>query len=153
MRLTCAALIAVTIAVMIGSSLLAEVPNRSPERLTESATNIVTGKVLRIYSRQEREAGTSRTRYVAEVRIETVEKGEGLTPDTLIYARYLTQVLPKGSVGTTGHRGLPNEGERVRVYLARNTSDGFDRDNNDGGFNVIFPNGFERLAAKSDHAQ
>ena len=38
-------------------------------------------------------------------------------------------------------RRIPKEGDRVRVYLARNAYDGFG-DNGDGGFNVIGANGF-----------
>ncbi len=36
----------------------------------------------------------------------------------------------------------------VRVYLARSAYDGFGYGNKDGGFNVIAPNGFEKI--KSD---
>lgn len=136
----------VIIAALIGSSLLAEVPNRSPEQLQQSATHIVTGKVLRIYSRTQREDGQERTRYIAEVQVDAVEKGSGVEVDSLICVRYFTQVLPRGTTGTTGHRGLPKEGDRVRIYLARNAPDGFDHRNTDGGYNVLFPNGFERIA-------
>ena len=43
---------------------------------------------------------------------------------------------------------LAKEGESLRIYLARNASDGFNRENKDGGFNVVFPNGFERIDTK-----
>src|SRR5438093_1483362 len=46
---------------------------------------------------------------------------------------------------TNGHHGIPDKGESVRVYMARNAYDGFTDDNKDGGFNVIGGNGFERV--------
>ncbi|MBM4002009.1 MAG: hypothetical protein FJ295_01795 [Planctomycetes bacterium] len=45
---------------------------------------------------------------------------------------------------TSGHRGLPREGQSIRVFLARNAYNGFG-ETKDGGFNVIGANGFEAL--------
>jgi hypothetical protein len=53
--------------------------------------------------------------------------------------------LERPPPSTSGHRGLPEEGDRVRVYLARNAYDGFTDQNEDGGYNVIGANGFELL--------
>jgi len=125
----------------------AEKANMSPDALARKATHIVVGKVNAIYTREHREGQWRYTRYVAEVAIEKVEKGDGLDAGGLVYVRYWHREWNGEDMPatTTGHRGLPEEGERLRVYLARNAYDGFSRDNTDGGFNVIGANGFERL--------
>src|SRR5688572_25147529 len=66
----------------------AEVPNRSPEWLREHATHVITGEVTAIYARQSTEGNFKVTRYVAEVRVKSSEKGEGIAPDDVIYVRY-----------------------------------------------------------------
>ena len=81
---------------------------------------------------------------------DAVEKGEGLATGGLVYARYWTRRfagrMPPPS--TNGHRGIPEEGNRMRIYLARNAYDGFG-ETKDGGFNVIGANGFEKLPARN----
>lgn len=118
-----------------------------PEGLRKVATHIVQGEVQAIYTRQEKVGKWKYTRYVAEVKIAKVEKGKGLAADGLVYARYWRRswaALGPQPPSTGGHRGLPKAGESLRIYLAQNAYDGFTKDNNDGGFNVIGANGFER---------
>lgn len=144
-------IVCIALMMSVVSELLAEVPNRSPEQLMKQATHVVIGDVVRIYERKEQEGLREVKRYLAEVRIKAVEKGEGIETGSLIYVRYFTRSNPPGVADTAGHRGLPKDGDHVRIYLARNASDGFDRTNNDGGFNVLFPNGFEQLpSARND---
>jgi hypothetical protein len=122
-----------------------EKPDLDPAQLRELATHVVTGEVRAIYERTEEEGSWKVTRRVAELAVESVEKGEGIEPGSLVYARYWTRrwtgwgAMPPS---TTGHRGLPDEGQRVRVHLARDAYDGFTDANRDGGFNVIGANGF-----------
>ena len=126
----------------------AEKVNMSPEDLAETATHIVTGRVVAVYERTETDEHYKTTHYVAEVRADEVEKGDGIEKDGLVYVRYWRRAwIGKGNPppGTGGHRGLPEAGDSVRIYLARNAYDGFDPNNNDGGFNVIGANGFEAL--------
>lgn len=132
------------------AALAAEVPNRPPEWLRERATHVVVGDVIAIYQRQVREGPWKVTRYVAEIRVKNVEKGEGLAADAIVYARYFHRSYagPGRVADTAGHRQLAKEGEQLRIYLACKSSDGFDRENADGGYNVMFPNGFERLPAE-----
>jgi hypothetical protein len=117
-----------------------------PEVLGTIATHSVVGKVLAIYQRQETQGDYRITRYVAEIQVAACEKGGGLQKDDLVYARYWHRDwLGKEDMppGTSGHRGLPAEGDTLRVYLARKAYDGFG-DNLDMGFNVIGANGFQR---------
>ena len=89
------------------------------------------------------------TRFVAEIRVDECEKGDGVKKGELVYVRYYRRAwvgAGEQPPSSSGHTGLPAAGDAVRVYLARNAYDGFTPDNTDGGFNVIGGNGFEKLA-------
>ena len=148
----------------IAPAVHAEKASLSPDRLKQTATHVVVGSVHSIYlrsdddhRRQDQPVGTDArnwayTRYVAEVQIQSTEKGEHLQPGALVYVRYWTRKWRgKGPIptSTSGHRGLPSQGDTVRIYLARNAYDGFTFKNHDNGFNVIGANGFERIASQS----
>ena len=125
----------------------AEKPPMSPAALRAVATHVVRGTVTAVSSRTASNGSYSVTRFVAEVRVLAVEKGEGVDLEAPLYARYWTQTwMGPGPVpaGTNGHLGLPSEGQTLRIYLARNAYDGF-HGSKDGGFNVIGTNGFEAL--------
>jgi hypothetical protein len=134
-------------ALAFGPSVSAEVPMKSPEVLRRIATHVVVGTVRTVYSRTDVSSQWRHRKFVAEVAVEAVEKGEGIERGGLAYVRYWDQEwLGKPNempTGTNGHSADPKEGDRVRVYLARNAHDGFG-ESRDGGFNVIGPNGFER---------
>jgi hypothetical protein len=135
----------------LATDLLAEKVDMPRAGLQSTATHVITGTVKAVYTRKETEGEWRYTRYVAEVKVKTVEKGEGLKPGGLAYVRYWTRSWIGGREmppSTSGHRGLPEEGETLRIYLARNAYDGFSTENHDGGFNVIGANGFERLSSK-----
>ena len=123
----------------------------SPEELRKTATHIVAGRVTAVYERPETAGDWQYTHYVAEVRVDECEKGDGVKKGDLVYVRYWRRGwVGKGKVppSTAGHSGLPAGGDAVRVYLAKNAYDGFTFDNKDGGFNVIGGNGFEKLEPK-----
>lgn len=122
--------------------------NMSPDALRKTATHVMVGTVVGVYERTETVGDWKFTRCVAQVRVSNWEKGDSVDHGKLTYVRYWhRRWIGKGRVppSTSGHRGLPSEGETLRVYLARNAYDGFTRDNKDGGFNVIGANGFEKL--------
>lgn len=147
MRTSCTILALVFLGLATANAEKVDMP---PARLLEQATHVVVGRAAAIYARTAREGGWSVTRYVAEVRVDAVEKGAGIVATDPLYVRYWTRTWAgPGSPppSTSGHRGLPKEGDRVRLYLARNAYDGFDPDNRDGGYNVIGANGFEALPA------
>jgi hypothetical protein len=125
----------------------AEKVDLTPDQLRETATHVITGEVKAVYSHTVREGSWRVTRYLAEVAVGTVEKGDGLQAGGLAYVRYWHRSwsgpgYPPPS--TNGHRGLPAVGQTVRIYLARNAYDGFGT-TDDGGLNVIGANGFEAL--------
>jgi hypothetical protein len=126
----------------------AEKVDMSPEELVKTATHIVDGQVMAIYERKTSDDKWANTSFVAEVRVNKAEKGEkDLEKDDLVYIRYwhrnwIANRDPEPN--TNGHRGLPAEGDHIRVYLARNAYNGFGQ-TQDGGFDVIGANGFEIL--------
>jgi hypothetical protein len=62
-----------------------------------------------------------------------------------VYVRYWhRESVGAPRLDTNGHRGLPKQDEILRIYLARNAYNGFGT-TNDGGFDVIGANGFEKL--------
>jgi hypothetical protein len=125
----------------------AEKVNMTPARLQKTATHVIVGTVTKISTSKTTDAEWETTSYVADVRIKTLEKGEGIKVGDLVQVRYWhrTWIGPKGPrFDTNGHRGLPQAGETLRIYLAQNAYDGFGT-TNDGGFNVIGANGFEKL--------
>ena len=141
----------VTLAALV-TPVRAEKVNMSPEALRETATHVIMGQVTAVYERTETTGDWKYTKYVAEIRVEACEKGDGIKKGDLVYARYWRRAwIGKGLVppSTAGHRGLPSDGESLRVYLARDAYDGFGFDNKDGGLNVIGANGFEKLKPAS----
>lgn len=141
-------LFAVVASAVLAIPLRAEKVDMSSEELRDTATHVITGKVIAVYERTETEGDWKYTKYVAEIRVEECEKGNTIKKGDLVYARYWHRAWiakRQQPPDTNGHRGLPSDGEYVRVYLARNAYDGFTFDNKDGGFNVIGANGFENL--------
>lgn len=138
---------------VLASSAVAEKEPLSPKQLRDTATHVVVGRVQQVFTRQEKREEYVYTRYVAEVRVDSVEKGEGYQQGDLMYVRYWARrwIGPgRQPPGTAGHDDFPTAGTTWRVYAARNAYDGFG-DNTDGGFNVIGTNGFE--AIKDDGAK
>jgi len=133
------------------SLLFAEKVDMTPASLRATSTHVIVGKVKTIYQKRVVTKKWIVTNYVAEVEVVALEKGKGPAKGELVYVRYWRQAYCGGKEmppGTNGHRGLPSEGETLRIYLAKNAYDGFRKDNNDGGFNVIGANGFEKFPAK-----
>lgn len=126
------------------NSARAEKVDMTPEQLQMTATHVISGLVKDIYSTMEREGDYEVTRFIAEIVIEKVEKGDGLKAGELAYARYWRQNWRgKGTPppGTSGHRGLPKKGDAIKVYLVNKGYNG-GGDTTDGGYDVVFTNGF-----------
>lgn len=139
-------LLSLTFVALSGTSGFAEKEDMTPQALRDASTHVVLGEVKAIYSRKTTEGDWRYTRYVAEVKVQKVEKGTGIAAGSLVYVRYWTRVWASRAPippTTAGHRDLPIEGQSLRMYLAQNANDGFTDANRDGGFNVIGANGFE----------
>ena len=120
----------------------------TPEAMRKLATHVVQGEVLRIYETKEVDGPWEYTRYIAEMKVGEVEKGKGVAADDLVYPRWFHRSWRRGVAppSGSGHYGwVPRVGQTARAYLAKNATDGFTRENFDGGFSVLVPNGFEQL--------
>ncbi len=140
-------IITVLACVVVALPLRAEIIPKTAEEMREMATHVVQGKVKGVYASSGKAGDYQQTHYVAELTIDKVEKGDGLKEKQLIYVRYWTQHWAgrgKPPPGTNGHRGLPAVGDAVRVYLVNKGYDGGGHVG-DGGYNVVFADGFEAL--------
>lgn len=116
----------------------AEVGNRTPEQLRNTASTIITGTVQQIYDVVEVSNGFETIDRVAEISVQSTDKGEADAP--LAYVRYWSRRwIAKTAAPATGygHRGVPAKGDTVQVFLTRGE---------DGGLDVIYPNGFQPTA-------
>lgn len=115
------------------------------KELEKIATHIVVGKVQAIYSRKERVGNYEYMRFLAEVKVDKQEKGEG--PEDLVYVRYFTigwKGPGKVPEGPSGHFPLPKQGHTHRFYLSQYAYDGLLLGGSkDGGFNVVYGNGVQ----------
>jgi len=76
---------------VLASAAVAEKKPLSADELKGEATDIVTGKVKAVYSREVKPtlygAGTIETHYLVEIALNAVEKGEKLKKGAVVYAR------------------------------------------------------------------
>ncbi len=122
----------------------------SLKRKQQESTHIVQGKVLGVYARdvdsQLYGPGTVVTQMVIEIEITQMEKGDGLEPQQIIYARCWS-LKKRGAAGLTpgpsGHFHIPVENELIRAYLAQGQYGPTGQ--SDCGYSVVYPNGIESL--------
>ena len=114
-----------------------------PGEAEERSSHIVSGTVTGIYSKVRRDTQYEYTYCVAEMRVEGIEKGDGIKPRDLIYVRYLGAMRwiskEPSQPGPAGHDNTPTEGEKRRVCLVRNA---------DGGWDVYYVSGFRPITEK-----
>jgi predicted RecA/RadA family phage recombinase len=135
MRKIAAGMAACALAVTAGLWATAEVPRQTPEQLKANASHIVTGEVLAVYSYDEKDGESVTGRHVAEIKVDAVEKGEGLAVGQVVYVRlWTTKARPKGWVGSIGH-SVPKPGDAVRAHVTRG---------DDAKLDSLLPNGVEK---------
>jgi len=126
---------------LIAGTAYSEVPDMEPAKLEAFATHIFNGKLSRVYTSVEKSAEWETTHSVAEVQVAKVEKGEHA--GKLAYVRFWRRkYIGKGEApdGAYGHRDIPKVGSQVRAYA---------REGEDGGLDVILPNGISLISAPS----
>jgi len=138
-------------------------PATPKKQLEKDATHIVVGEVKAIslstkivdvptVSHSARITGKSeKIRYIAEISISKIEKGEGLRVGDVVRARYRwSKWLGPGvpPPDDLGHRPRPAKDDSVRVYLVNKGYNGAGY-TTDGGYDVYYNNGFEILAPAS----
>lgn len=135
------------------SSVFAERAPLSPEKLQKESTHIFEGKVLGVYSRTADSnlygVGTLVTRYVVEIEVDAVEKGQEIHPTHIVYVR-AWKLKRRGATGLvpgpSGHFTIPEEGDQVRVHAAQGHYGPMGQD--DRGMSAVYPNGFTVLKAE-----
>jgi hypothetical protein len=122
----------------------------SPKELQRESTHIFQGEVLGVYSRVVDSTlygeGTRVTKYVIEIRVDSVTDGHDMKPGDIAYVRAwkLKQRGAAGlSPGPSGHFAIPKEGQRIRVHAARGRYRPTGQE--DRGMTAVYPNGFEVL--------
>jgi hypothetical protein len=120
------------------------------EGLQRESTHIVAGQVKGVYSRDAESTlygrGTIVTRYIVEIEIKDIEKGDVLKKGDLVYARCWS-LKKRGEFGNrpgpSSHSPIPREGNLIRAYLARGKYSPTGQEDN--GYAVVYPNGIELL--------
>lgn len=134
MRLTAGCRAAALFVVFASAVAVAEKVPMSEEGRKAEATHILKGTVEQVFSRKETKPnGEVVTKYVAELKIAKVEKGEGLKEGQLAYVRYW-HISEMKTPGASGQAKLPKAGDTVTVFVERAE---------DGAMDALFPNGME----------
>ena len=114
-----------------------------PGEPEEKSTHILTGTVTAIYSKITRDASNETMHGIAEVRVESVEKGEGMKSGQVVYVRFWHHLkwLGKGNPtpGPSGHQNIPSEGQKVKICVVRSA---------DGSHDVFYVGGFKPAETK-----
>jgi hypothetical protein len=111
-------------------------PDAARERL---ATLIVTGTVVKKVETRAESEGVIHVDGIAEIVVESIDKGSGVALGETLMARYFREVPSESTLQsrtTSGHREIPHETERVQVFMVRTQNKGFD---------VLLPNGFHKI--------
>jgi hypothetical protein len=91
----------------------------APEK-RDQATHVIIGKVERVFSRDSKNLKES----LAQIRIESIEKGSGYTPQTVLHV-YCFCPVEHFFIKATGPGRIkaPKEGQRVKAFV-RTSQDG-----------------------------
>ncbi|MDQ3333291.1 MAG: hypothetical protein M3552_22035 [Planctomycetota bacterium] len=124
------------VAALAVSSAFAEIPKLSQDELREDASEAFSGEVVETYERTKKSAKYERTYGVAEIAVESVEKGSEVAVGDRVFVRY----WGKRWVGAGdpppdhyGHWNVPSKTDSVVVYVKGDRKTGYD---------VLSPNGF-----------
>lgn len=122
-----------------GRSAFAEVPDLALDKLEAMSTRVIDGKLARIYTSTDKSGDWEITHSVAEIQVSKVEKGK--LNGKVAYVRFAhRRFIGKGRspVGAFGQREVPEVGSTVRAYV---------REGEDGGLDLIPPNGLKPVGA------
>jgi hypothetical protein len=126
------AILAAVALVAAASLTRGEIAPRSPDELAKAKT-IVVGKINAAYRETTRSAEWEDHHGVVEIAVESVERGEGVKPGDIIFARFWNRYWigkkdppPYG----TGHH-LHDKGSTIRAHLEPGK----------GAYEILLPNG------------
>jgi hypothetical protein len=119
----------------------AELPLLGVDDLKKMSSHIVTGTVRKVYTApDDKGEGYVDTLHLIEITVAKVEKGKDVTPKQVLYARtWKRDRRPVDFVGPSGQAFICKTGDQVRLFL---------RQNADGTFELLIPNGMHTLDGK-----
>ena len=85
-----------------------------PQSREIHASHVIVGRVLSV--KEVREG--RRTDYAIRIQIESIERGDGFAAGEEFMTQPYSNDMSGGWRGAAGHRPIPMEGDRVRVFLA-----------------------------------
>src|SRR6516225_2230334 len=95
-------------------------PATPKAQLEKEATHILLGKVQSISFSRNTADQWEITIYIAEIKVDKVEKGSGVNAGDVVQVRYVSNAWRGASPppeGDSGHRPTPKQDDYVRVYL------------------------------------
>jgi hypothetical protein len=119
----------------IGPTAIESARAERPVQKRENADCVVTGKVMAVYLHDSE----GYRQYIVEIRIEDVDKGDGLKKGDTFRAFCYQRKDGKGGLefDTAGHSAVPKEGQRIKAYVNR------ERGHNEG----VYPDWFDSAPA------
>jgi len=116
---------------------VAEIPLLKPAQLSETASQIVTAKVSRVYeSSKTIGVGYVDTLYAIEVTVTGVKKGDEMAVGQTVFVKaWQMEKRPDGWAGPSGQSVIPKPGQTVDLYL---TGAG-------KSFDALIPNGIQAV--------
>ena len=106
----------------------------------ENASHVVVGEVTNVFKSDGREY----IGYVVRIRVEAVEKGDGPAVGQFFYAECFDRKPHKGpgspAPGASGHSGVPEVGDRVRVFT----------NEEDSIYEGVYPNWYDLLPKRGE---
>lgn len=132
------AAVLVALSLTLAASARAALPPMSDEEKQESSDSIIVGRVISVRSWTDRpEPGYVDTKYKIVVQVDRVEKGDWpKAGQQITLTEFQARSRPKMWGGPLGQMSIPNQGNRVRVYI---------RDDGQGGHETLEPNGIDTL--------
>lgn len=131
--------VALAASLMVMSHANAEIPKQSKKELQASASHALTGTVERVYEQKEKRAEFEYTYGVAEVAVESVDKGADVVANDRVFVRYWRKKwIGNGNPPPDhyGHGNIPAKTDTAEIYVKGDRKTGFD---------VLSPNGFFKI--------
>jgi hypothetical protein len=87
-----------------------------PYEKREAATHVVSGEVIGVY---QRDMPPGHWDYVVAIRVEAVQKGDGVKAGDIVYASCFKKKPGFDKPTGAGHKLIPQEKQKIKVYLKR----------------------------------
>lgn len=131
------AMLTLTSTLLLTLPALGALPPMTPSMLQSQADAIVVGRATAVFSRVAETPTGTNTQFLAEFRVEGVEKGTAIQPGWLVYPHFWQpNRRPAGWAGPQGQDEVLVTETPVRLYLKATEN---------GSWRLLEPNGWTRL--------